>query len=406
MPAPVQQPEVATAPVTQEGTYGVEDAIASITRDAVSQTIAEREPAAETPTRDANGRFVKQGEPAAEAGEPAADEGAEALPEQPAPAAPPAEVPVETGEPEAPVVLPDGMVAVPTISRELAHPFKVLDAEGEIEAPDLLIEFTANGKARKEPLDKVVKLASVGVYNHEREQSIQTARTEAQQAQAQLQQVAAYAKQLEQEREALLSNDEQYLTARAQYEQQHTPEARLARAQQELEQQAMRQGFTTAATQGQQFYATELEPAVQTITKALPTVSVDEIGAKLLLVSDRYKVHTPFGTIINPDAYGAIRQAIVNEIVPWAQQLHEARDTERRTSATQTQAEQQALKKAAADAKAEAQKARNLGTKAAKPGAGRPGTNAPTPKPIKTVDDAEQAALAETMAAMGFAKAS
>jgi hypothetical protein len=304
------------------------------------------------------------------------------------------------------VALPDGFVAVPKVDRELVMPFKVMDADGELEVPDMMIEFKANGKTRKEPLDKVVQLASFGVYNHEREQQVQASKAEVQQTQTQLQQVIDYARQLEQEREALLSNDDLYLAKRAQFDQQNTPEARLQREQERVQTMQRQQAFSQAAQAGEQFYSRSLVPAVEAITKALPTLTAEEIGAKLLLIADRYKVHTPDGSIIDPRAYRLIEQAIVSDVVPWAQQVHDARDSDRRSNAQQTDAEKRALKKAADDAKAETQKARNQGTRPAKPGQGRPGTNAPTPKPIKTVDDAEQAALADTMAAMGFSKAS
>lgn len=395
MPAPVQQPEaVESAPITQEGRYGVEDAIATITQEAVAQTLAENAPTPETPTRNEKGQFVK-----AEGTETPVPATAEVAP------APLAEAPAPEPEPEA-VELPEGFVAVPKIEREMVMPFKVMDADGELEVPDMMIEFKANGKTRKEPLDKVVQLASFGVYNHEREQQVQASKAEVQQTQAQMQRVVDYALLLEQEREAMLSNDDLYLTKRAQYEQQNTPEARLQRDREQLATDQRHQAFSQAAQAGEQFYSTKLVPAVETIIKALPTISAEEIGAKLLLIADRYKVHTPDGSIIDPRAHRLIEQAIVNEVVPWAQQVHDSRDADRRSSAKQTDTEKQTLKKAAESAQVESQKSKSLVTKMAKPGQGRAGKDTPTPKPIKTVEDAENAALADTMAAMGFSRAS
>jgi hypothetical protein len=385
-------PAIIDAPITQEGTHGVEDAIASITKSAIDKTMAETTPGDDSAPvdtapadtgRDEKGRFTPKEEPNAETPAFTAD-------------------PVEA-EPE-PVAFPDGFVAVPKITRELAMPFKVMDADGELDIPDFQVEFTANGKTRKESLDKVVKLASFGVYNEERQQQIEASRQESARVTQQSQQLLSYVKQLEAEREALLSDDTAYLTARAKHEQSNTPEARMQRLQDENAQQHHRMEFQQAAQTGQQFFASELSPAVEQISRALPTVSPEEIGASLLLVADRFKVHTPFGSIIPPSAYQALRQAMLSEVVPWAQQLHEHRDHQQKASSAKTETEKQALKKAAETAQVSAQKAKSLVGKVGKP-SGKASADTPPPKPIRTVDDAESSALDATMAAMGMRRA-
>ena len=79
-------------------------------------------------------------------------------------------------EPAAPdedtLALPDGYTAPAVLTDGLATEFTMLDADGEIEIPNVTVKFKANGKMREERLDQVVKLAQVGVYNVEREERL------------------------------------------------------------------------------------------------------------------------------------------------------------------------------------------------------------------------------------------
>ena len=395
-------PAITSAPLVQEGNSSIDDTLSEITQAAIQHTIAESGPSdeAETPVaeRDEKGRFLAK-DKAPTADDAAQDAIADAL-------AVPADVPDAERPPVEPVVLPEGLVAVPKIDRALATQFTVSDAEGALEVPDLMIEFNANGKTRKESLDKVVKLAQFGVYNEERQQQIEATRQESQRVAQQNQQMLTYVKQLEADRIALLSDDTAYLTARAQHDAQQTPEAQMQRLRQENQEQQSRMQFEQAAQTGQQFFASELSPAVEQISQALPTVSPEEIGASLLLVADRFKVHTPFGSIIPPSAYQALRQAMLTDVVPWAQQLHDHREAAEKAKQATTTTEKQALKKAAETAQVDAQKAKNLVGKVGKPAQGRATPGAPPPRVIKTVDDAEASALEETLASVGIRRAS
>ena len=52
---------------------------------------------------------------------------------------------------------------IPTLSRSPETPFTVADAEGELEIPDLFVNFKANGKEyERVPFDKVVGVAPIG----------------------------------------------------------------------------------------------------------------------------------------------------------------------------------------------------------------------------------------------------
>lgn len=403
--APTVAPQ-ASPEITQEGRWGAQDAIASIVGDAVNRTIAEQAPAPDAapvvpPTEVVREDGATWNETAKrwQGKDGGFVEGA-----APAVAAPVVgEMAVTDGEPE-PIALPDGFAAIPKVEgRELATTFTVRDKDGELDVPDIQIDFTANGRTRSEPLDKVVKLAQMGVFNQERHEQTVHVQRENDGLKQRVQQVEHYAQQVEQRMQQLLSSDDAYLMARAEFEQQNTPEYRAQMARQELEQTNQQIAFTQAAQAGQQFLATTLEPAVNQIAQALPEVGVEEIGARLLLVSDRFRVHTPFGSIIPPQYHEAVAQQIVQDVAPWAMQLHEARAADK--AVTRRAAEQQtaAATAAAERARVEAQKARNLGTRPASPGRrGTPTTphahTPPTPPPIRTLDDAEQFSVKDAVA--------
>lgn len=392
-----------TPPVSQEGRHGVQDALDSVVSESVKQTMADLMPEGETPTRDETGRFVKKEEDAPLPSDHAPVSAPVVPPTVPAIPTVQSSVPVDA---PAPVVMPDGFVALPKVEgRELATQFKLMDKDGELEVPDMLIEFKANGKVRTESLDKVVRLAQFGAYNEDREQAVEQSKQQVQSVQAENNQWRAYARSIESKIEHLLTSDDAYLTERAKYEQENTPEARYQKSEQLRQQEHDQHEFRNATNMGQQFYASQLVPAVDTITKALPTVSEEEIGAKLLLVSDRFKVHTRFGSIIPPTAYQAVSEALVNEVLPWAQQLHEHRESQRVTTTKQTAAEIATAKAATQKAQADSQKKTTLLTKAGKPGVGQASKDTPAPKKLVTVQDHEDAALDATMAAMGMRRA-
>ena len=362
-------------------TADVNDVLASIAGDSIKQTMDEQATAPNTP-RDERGKFAPRN-PDKPASEPVAPAYAKDAP---------ADATAETDP--APVVLPEGMVAVPTIARELATTFTVADAEGAIEPPDLTIEFTANGKNRREPLDKVVKLAQWGVYNHEKQQQAEAALAEAQQLRTQMAQYDAAVRQLQAERQHLLSNDDAYLNARALYEQQNTPEARLQQERQQVKMERAQMDFQQAQHAGTAFLDTKVEPALELIASALPSVSKEELAARVLLVANPFTVQTPFGAIIHPDAHARIAEAIRDEVVPWAQQVHDARHAQQNERLTETE-------KRTASLQVEAQRAKNLAAKSIKP-TGNAGTVGKSKRPIRNVDDAMNDVLASALESVGI----
>lgn len=396
-------PAVTNAPVTDgittDSPFAIDNEIASITQAAVQQTLAESPDAVETDQpRRPDGTFAPK---------PKTD---------PAPALTDAPVAAPDGTTTAPdettpLALPEGFVAaLPVKGRPLATTFTVRDHDGELEVPDVTIEFTANGKARNESLDKVVRLAERGVYNEEREQAVVQQRQEAQAVVQEYQRLAAYTRQLEAERDRVLSSDDAYLEERAKWEAQRTPEAQLERERAERQSMEQRTAYMHAAQVSNEFFTGTVMPAVEKISAVLPTVTQDEIGARLVLLTNHLRVPTPDGdTIIPPRAHDQVRQIVLKEIAPWALQLHEARDAStkaEREAVTQRQREADAR---TSQAQIDAQKAKNLLGKNARRGPATANTGTATretepKKPIKDIDDAMSSALDATMAAMGMSR--
>lgn len=313
--------------------------------------------------------------PAPDAGEPSGDDaGAEA----------PSDAPVE---------LPDGYVAVPTVAEGLATEFKLLDGEGEVEVPALMVEYKANGKVRQDRLDQVVKLAQWGVYNQEREQKLQ------QETQGKVEEALQALKEREAQMERLLTDEDFLYAVREAYAAENTPEKRVERV--EAEKAAMRVEYElqSISQAGEQFYQAEVAPALQLIQQALPTLSAEELESKLQMALQAHVEVAPNGVAyVPPSRYDAIRQYIVEDLALWAQAAH----TRRHQPVAQRSAEQA---KAAAElerAQVEAQKAKRMVGQKLKP-VGQPGATADRPAKAKTivsVDDAVESALSSVLSSI------
>ena len=394
-------PEVAAAPappqVSDSNPRMMDEIGANIAREAIAQTLKEQTPSpADGRPRGTDGKFLPaEGKPADEipAGEIPPVEG-----EQPSPA----EAVTEIGEDGQELVefeLPEGLVDIPTITgRQPAAEFKVMDHEGELEVPDLTFTFKANGRERTEPIDRMVRLAQMGVYNEQREEEVKTTRSQIAETQQQAQQVWNYAKQLEQKMQAVLSDDNAYLAERAAWQRQNTPEARAQLQMQQVEHQRAANEFESAKMQGQTFFQSDIVPAVEQVTTALPLVSPEEIGAKMILISRGLEVKTAFGDILPPSRYGQFNQAFLNELIPWAKQLQDHREQERSASTRHAEADKK-------KAQIEAQRAKNLVGRQTSPSrrsaSGTQTGRGAAPPIIKTVEDAEKAVLRATMSSMG-----
>lgn len=256
----------------------------------------------------------------------------------------------EASEPAEEVALPEGYVAVPTLADQLATEFSLYDTDGAIEVPALEIEYKANGKVRRDRLDQVVKMAQMGVYNHERE----VAREK--ELEQKFLDVAQEVSSREEQLIRLLEDEDLYLAARDKYLQMNTPEAKAQQLAEENQRLRNERSQGEVQAQAQRFYQNEILPSLQTIAQALPEVSEDELAAYLTAAA------TPFveNGMVHPRHYNALREYILNELTPWAQATHKKRSEKIRSATAE-------VSKKAEAAQISAQKAKRQVSKVTKP---------------------------------------
>lgn len=233
----------------------------------------------------------------------------------------------EQGQPIPPEpIIPDGHTAIATLPPEKVQGFKVLDSEGEILPPDLSFDVSfRDGQTRTMDLPQLVNFARQGVYNHELQQETVRTRNEAVQWHQKASQVEQTLQQARQERERLLTDPDYLLAQIEQAAAQNTPEARAQRERDQLTTQRQQLEYDQAAQSNTQYLDRSVEPALDTIVRALPTVQKDELASYLAQLIEPHKVHTRFGTILNPNATAQINHIIVHQLAPYAKQLHESR---------------------------------------------------------------------------------
>ena len=292
--------------------------------------------------------------------------------------------------------MPEGYVAVPTVMDDLATEFSLHDADGEVEVPNLMVEYKANGKMRSDRLDQVVKLAQWGVYNKDREEKVQQVEQLSQQVYQEREELAALLSEREEQIEKLLMDDDFLLAVRDAYGEQNSPENRAARAEQQVKDIRVQHQMSAIAEKGQVFYENEIAPALDMIAKALPSVPVEELAEKFQMAMYAHVERAPNGEAYVPASrYDAIRQYILDDLAVWAQAQHGRR------SPSTTSAPQRETQKALAErdlARVEAQKAKRVvGQKTLPVGnAGKP-SGKPKASVGNTVDDAVASALSTAL---------
>jgi hypothetical protein len=288
------------------------------------------------------------------------------------------------------VELPEGFVAVPSVTEGLATDFVLRDEHGEVEVPALIVEYKANGKVRQDRLDQVVKLAQWGVYSQDREQRLKA------DTQQQVEQMEQLLVEREQQMERLL-NDEAYREAVYEaYLNENSPERRAERAEQQMANLRLSQELQSISQTGEQFYAAEVGPAIQLIADALPTVPVEELEAKLEMAMRAHVEVAPNGLpYVPPSRYEAIRQYIVEDLALWAQAAHSRRSKPVTAAKQKANAELER-------AQVEAQKAKRMVGQKLKP-VGQVGATPDRPKASakpSTVDDAVSSALSAVLSSI------
>jgi hypothetical protein len=285
--------------------------------------------------------------------------------------------------------LPEGYVAVPSVTEGLATEFTLKDSEGEVEVPDLIVEYKANGKVRQDRLDQVVKLAQWGVYNQEREQQVAAA----QQAVQERDQLAELVAQREAQLERLLTDEDFLYSVREAYENENSPERRAQRAEERVQNMQVQQQMSSIEATGMQFLGSEIEPAIELISTALPTVSQEELASRIGMVMQAHAERAPNGALYVPASrYDAIRQYIVEDLAIWADAQHKRRQV----PATPPKVDRELER-----ARVEAQKAKRMVGQTMKP-VGRAGRDVPQPRSAKpaTIDDAVSSALNSVLSAL------
>ena len=296
------------------------------------------------------------------------------------------------------VELPEGYVAVPVVTDGLATEFTLKDAEGEVEIPDLVVEYKANGKVRQDRLDQVVKLAQWGVYNAEREQQIKQVEQTALITQQELEQYVSVLEEREKQIERLLVDEDFLYAVREAYDAENSPERRAERAMQETENLRVQYQMADIERSGEQFYESEVSPAIDMIVTALPTIAPDELLERFTYAMQAHVERAPNGQAYIPASrYDAVRKYIVDDLASWAQFQHSRRAQPVAPSPVQAK-ESKELERARVDA----QKAKRVVGQATKPvgRAGGTGTEKPRASRIASVDDAVSSALDEVLSAI------
>lgn len=288
---------------------------------------------------------------------------------------------MEDESPE-PVELPEGMVAVPTITDKLVTEFVLRDTDGEeVETPSLTIEYKANGKIRKDRIDQVVKLAQFGVYNQERERAFQAQQEEAEQV---VQETVSQLELREQQIRQLLENEEAYFRIREQYLAENEPEKRAQRAESEAQELRTQQQLERQTRQAEQFYHQTVMTGVQELAEKFPEVELDEITAQL----GSALVPIMRNNIVPPAMYPQVEAYIASTLAEWVESKHNARAARYSGEIAKAGKEVEAAKIAAAKAKRSAASAARPAVRSSSGGSKKSNSSLPT-----TLRDAEASAM-------------
>lgn len=322
----------------------------------------------------------------------------EPVAEAPAEAPAEAEATEEVAEVEAEETpLPPGVVVVPSVEGDLATQFTIMDDEGEIEVPNLMIEYKANGQIRKDRLDQVVKLAQWGVYNEEREQKTKQVEQEAVTYRQAAEELEALIAERESQIERLLQDDDFLYTVREAYERENSPEKRAERAERQFEDFKVQKEMEQITQVGEQFWEGEIQPALDMIIKALPTLTFDELAERFTYAMQAHMEMAPNGQPYIPmSRYDQVRKYMVEDLAVWAQIQHA-----RRAEPTTKQAKPGKASDDLTKARIEAQKAKRQVGQATRP-VGKVGAVNKAPKQSKpeTLDDALESAMSNVLSAI------
>lgn len=272
------------------------------------------------------------------------------------------------------------------IDGKVATQFTIQTPDGKtVVPPNVIIEYKANGRIRRERLDHVVKFAQVGVYNHEREQQIVAAQEEAQRQVDEVQQLVTLR---DSQLQRLLEDPETYDKVRERYMQENVPEKRVERAQREA--QALRESVQRerASQEAVQFFESNVLPELDALSDEFPEVEQEELAAQLTLAT----MPLTRNGVVPPSHYRQVLGIIQTDLRDWAQATHTKRTARLAGSVAKE-------KEAAKQAQVAAQRAKNDLGRATKP-VGTVSASAPDARParkVESVRDAVDAAMDEVL---------
>lgn len=239
--------------------------------------------------------------------------------------------PAKAAAPAAPAAeVVDEEEAEPEPTPERAKPiveYKAFDKDGEIEIPeDVTFTYEANGKTRENvPADRLVRLAQMGEYNVEREQRVTQAQQVVQEKDQLIaqrdQQIAQYDAWFEQ----VLADPAFRQRALENYEEQHTPEARLARAEEALRERDTRERAQSEAQQDAAFVETHLTPRVTQLLEQNPSVPFEEVYGQFNILIAPYMVRG----IVPRQHLPTVKQIIDTDLAHWVRQKAEQRELDK-----------------------------------------------------------------------------
>jgi hypothetical protein len=281
--------------------------------------------------------------------------------------------------------LPESVTFKP-IADALKTEFVAYDAEGNpVEAiPNMVIEYKANGKIRKDRIDQVVKMAQLGVYNRDREEQYVEQQKE---VEGLANQAITRLETRESQLRQLLEDPDVYEQVRNTYLAENEPEKRAERAERETAQVRASVAEEQANRDGTVFYEERVLPVLDAILTEFPEVEPDELIAQFTFAMQPVLQDGR----IPRERFASVAAYVESELADWAKAKHERRlaKVKPATEAAQKSAIQAAkAKRAQAAASAPA---RGVGASSSK-------KKAPASSSGGTVQDAENDALNTALA--------
>lgn len=275
--------------------------------------------------------------------------------------------------------------------RKLATVFLAKDAEGDaLDTSDVNITFTADGKERTLPLDRVVRLAQTGFYNEKLQSEVKDYRAEKADLIAQSEELEEIAAQRTALVRKLLEDDDFLLAQRERYLAANSPDKRAERAEAKLREVQQEREMQKFEVQREEFVTQEFYPKLQAIVKQYPNLSEEEVWGRFNIAASHLSDR---GGVIPPKNWRAALKVIDDDIGPWAAQRHESRLEAPKKERAQLKAEARRAQEKATEAK------RKL-TKNLRPTGVSPTTSVQKRKPIVSADDAVDDIIANDVKAV------